>query len=112
MLTNSRMLISNTILGFESPSHWKYTIRAILVPNLKIFSLDKILYLLKFEGADVKYHNNVAFPSSSLRISKQNSFGSTFKKVFLSRNNTFSQIEGAKVKHDNFVSSSILKIAK
>ena len=60
MLTNSRMLISNTTLVFRNSSP-KYPIKGILVPNLRIFILDESFCLEKLEGADVKYHSKVVF---------------------------------------------------
>ena len=63
--------------------------------------MDEILFLEKFEGADVKYHSTVVFSNSSPKIPKCDNFGHKFKKFFLARNITFWQIEDGEVKHDN-----------
>ena len=63
ILTNSRMVISKNY----GP---KYPIKAILVPNLRIFIFGRNFVLGKIEGADVKYHSTVAFWNSSPKIPK------------------------------------------
>ena len=107
MLPNSRMLISTTLVLWNSSP--KYPIKAILVPNLRIFIFRQILCLEKFKGADVKCHSGIAFSSS---YPNKTILVLHLKTFFFSRNITFWQTEGAEVTHDNSFSSSSLKIAK
>ena len=52
--------------------------------------MDEILCLEKFEGADVKHHSTVVFPSSSPKMPKRDKFGPTFRKSSI--NNSFFKI--------------------
>ena len=45
--------------------------------------MDEILYLEKFEDADVKYCSKIAFSSSYRKLPKLDKFRLTFKKDFL-----------------------------
>ena len=68
MLTNSKILISNTTLNLEILA--KNTIKAVLVPNLRDLFLVEISCLEKFKVADVKHHIIVAFSSFSPKVPK------------------------------------------
>ena len=99
------MLILNRTLGFWNSSP-KYPIKAILVPNLRIFIFGRNFVFGKIWGCWCKT------PQWLLRVPTQKYPNKTISvlhlRVFFPRNITFWQIEGAGVKHDNsFLNSKI-----
>ena len=101
MLTNLKMLISNTTLIIWNPGP-KNVIKAISVPNLRVFIFGWNFVFGKIWGCSFKAPQYSSFSEIQPKNTQIRQFCSDILKRFFARNFTFWQIEGAAVKHDKF----------
>ena len=99
LLTNSKMLSSNTKLVFWNSSP-KYPVKAVLVPNLKIFFRRTFLFE-KIWGCWCKIQQCSSLFEFLPKNTQLKQFRSYTQKGIFPGNITFWRIRGADVKHDS-----------
>ena len=100
LLTNSKMLSSNTKLVFWNSSP-KYPVKAVLVSNLKIFFFRRTFPFEKIWGCWCKIQQYSSFFEFLPKNTQLKQFRSYTQKGIFPGNITFWRIRGADVKHDS-----------